>query len=143
MPATKKNPNWSELPPGPPSFLDPFGIRRDVSVTLSQLAATTNVVQAKAVRDSRKVGSPSVGWNELGRDGRELTSKEPASPRPTVRDQTNTRRAIFIASLPDGTGRNRRYNASALIDMRRAAGSCVFVLAWRANASSIERISAR
>lgn len=51
MPATKKNPHWSELPPGPPAFIDPFGIRRDISVTLSQLAATGNVTQAKAVRD--------------------------------------------------------------------------------------------
>ena len=51
MPATKKNPHWSELAAAPGTLSDPFGFRRDVSVALSQIAATSNVVQAKALRD--------------------------------------------------------------------------------------------
>lgn len=51
MPATKKNPHWSELAPAPATLADPFGFRRDISVVLSQIAAAGNVVQAKALRD--------------------------------------------------------------------------------------------
>lgn len=51
MPATKKNPHWSELPAAPATLADPFGFRRDVSIVLSQIAATGNVTQAKALRD--------------------------------------------------------------------------------------------
>lgn len=51
VPATKKNPHWSELPMAPVPFVDPFGTRRDVSVALSMLAASNNIAQAKIVRD--------------------------------------------------------------------------------------------
>lgn len=51
MAATKKNPQWSELSAAPGTLPDPFGFRRDVSVALSQIAATGNVLQAKALRD--------------------------------------------------------------------------------------------
>lgn len=51
MAATKKNPHWSELPSAPATLADPFGFRRDISVVLSQIAATGNIVQAKALRD--------------------------------------------------------------------------------------------
>lgn len=51
VPATKKNPHWSELPIAPVPFVDPFGMRRDVSVVLSLLASSNNVAQAKVVRD--------------------------------------------------------------------------------------------
>ncbi|SAL10480.1 hypothetical protein AWB73_00118 [Caballeronia turbans] len=51
MAATKKNPHFSELATAPTTLPDPFGFRRDVSVALSQIAATSNVLQAKALRD--------------------------------------------------------------------------------------------
>jgi hypothetical protein len=51
MAATKKNPHWSELPAAPASLADPFGMRRDISVVLSQISSANNVTQAKALRD--------------------------------------------------------------------------------------------
>lgn len=51
MPATKKNPHFSELSAAPATLPDPFGFRRDVAVALSQLASTNNIVAAKALRD--------------------------------------------------------------------------------------------
>jgi hypothetical protein len=47
----KKNPHWSDIPAAPSCLPDPFGCRRDASVAISQITATGNIVQAKALRD--------------------------------------------------------------------------------------------
>lgn len=51
MVASKKNPHWSDIPAAPNTLPDPFGARRDVSVAISQITATNNIAQAKALRD--------------------------------------------------------------------------------------------